>query len=117
MCPTFFSGYFEEIHSPETPWLYVPSVSCFRVHIGKNNGDNILIFYINVAELLSLTKPSTVKIEYIGNKWWFKLTVLEEYVVPAESKDVNDKVINNSYDKKGERGRIKLTTINLMLCG
>jgi len=89
VCPTFFSRYFEDIHCPETLWLYVPSVSHFRVHIGKNNDDNILRFDITVAEHLSLTEPSTVKIEYIGNKLWFKLTVLGEYVVPVGSQDVN----------------------------
>jgi len=102
VCRAFFSRYFEEIHSLETLWSYVPSVSRFRVQIGKNNDDSILRFNIDVAEHLSLTKPSAVKIEYIGNKRWFKLTFLREYVVPAESQDVNGEVIDNSYDKKGE---------------
>jgi hypothetical protein len=82
VCPIFFSNRIRKIKSPDTAWLFSSPNKPVPVRVLPvcNDGDNYLIGGQEVAAYFRIKVPTAVKIEYIGDKWCFELTILWTYV-------------------------------------
>lgn len=82
MCPIFFLNRLRKIKNPDTAFLFSSPNNLVPVRVLPvcNDGDNYLIAGKDVAEYFRIQVPTAVKIEYIGDKWCFELTILWTYV-------------------------------------
>jgi len=47
----------------------------------NNDGDNFLVGGKEVATKFGIKVSTAVRVDYVRNKWWFELTIMEEYTV------------------------------------